>query len=468
MRRNETNYSTKLSDNQYINLLQSELSECLSESFLDELARKNGFIQRSGKIRAPSFVKSLVFNREDHDSLSLLDLKCDFINYENCNVSREAIHKRFNPEAVAFLKDLVSKMITSHLGLAAQPFAQSCCFNGIYLKDSTKFKLPAIYFNNYPGYGGHNHELSSLMNIQYEYDLLSGNWTRLELTQATRNDQTESRETVDDIRPGSLNIRDLGYITATYLSAVQEKGAYYLNRLPKVGVFIMVEGKYQPLDWEALDRKMKKANLPHLEYEVYLGEGKIQSRMVLSPVPEQVANERVRKAARGGKRTSKGYQVSKEYKTKARYNIFITNVPKEILPNEQVVDGYRLRWQVELIFKAWKSNMKVHKIKPMKRERMECQLLGKFIWILLSSKLLQAAEQNLKRPCPNQTCSLFKFLKRIKEISQQLRVVIFNRKSFINWYTQYIVQIIPYLTVEQRLNKPSSNQVLNQLFMKLS
>lgn len=73
------------------------------------------------------------------------------------------------------------------------------------------------------------------MNFQYEFDLFSGNWTSLELTKATRNDQTDSNETVNDIKQGSLNIRDLGYITPTYLKAVEKNIAYYINRLPKIG-----------------------------------------------------------------------------------------------------------------------------------------------------------------------------------------------------------------------------------------
>jgi hypothetical protein len=438
--------------------------EALSEESLDMLARKNCFVQRSGKITASSFVKNLVFNGEEHDSLSLLDLKCDFITHENCNVSREAIHKRFNPAAVSFMKDLVSKLVSSHLSFAAQPLAQPCFFKAIFVKDSSKLKLPPSYFSSYPGYGGYKGNISSLMNIQYEYDLLSKNWSRLELTRATRNDQTESKETVADIEAGSLYIRDLGYITTTYLKGVQEKGAYYLNRLPKIGVFTKVDGKYKPLDWQVLDRKMKKGKLAHLEYEVYLGEEKIKSRMVLSPVPEEVANQRIRKAAKGGKRSTKGYQLSKEYKIKAHYNSFITNVAQEILSKEQVNEGYSLRWQVELIFKAWKSNLKIHKIKAMKKERMECQLLAKFIWVLLNSRLLQITEQILTRSFPGKTCSLFKFSKRIKEVSQHLRLAIFNKSTFLRYYKKNILRITPYLFVEERMQKPSHNQILSSLF----
>lgn len=34
-------------------------------------------------------------------------------------------------------------------------------------------------------------------------------------------------------------------------------------------------------------------------------------------------------------------------------NVYITNAPPEDVPTEHVHDLYSLRWQIELLFKAW-------------------------------------------------------------------------------------------------------------------
>jgi len=428
------------------------------------LARKHNFIKRSRKITASAFVKTLVFNQEDHKHLSLLDLKCDFFEHADCHVSQEAIHKRFTPESASFLKDLFSQLLSSNITFNGNSVLKPCFFNSIYIKDSTKFKLPLSYHGSYPAYGSFN-KTSALMNIQYEFDILSGNWHSLELTKATRNDQTDSKETIENIKRGSLNIRDLGYVTTTYLKGVQKKDAYYLNRLPKIGVYQMIDGEYKAIDWQALDKKIIKGRFEYLELEVYLGEKeKLKTRMILSPVPQSVANERVRKANKGGKRTN-GYQLSKDYKTKACYNIFITNVPKKILSAQEVVEAYKLRWQVELIFKTWKSNLNIHKVKPVKKERMECQLIAKLIWILLNSKLLQIANRAIKENYPHMGCSPVKFYKRAKKFSQTLMCTIENAQTFVCWYRTAIIPIIPNLIIEKRLTKETHNQILNKLFM---
>ena len=296
--------------------------------------------------------------------------------------------------------------------------------------------------------------------------MLTGDWNSLEFTSAIRNDQQDSKETIDQIQKGSLNIRDLGYITTTYLKAISEKEAYFLNRLPKIGVFIKKDNEnYNKLNWKKLDKEMKSGNFEEKELEVYISEkDKIKCRMIIKSVPEKVKNERIRKSAQGGKRT-KGYQLTDEHKIKAGYTIYITNVPQEKLSSAQIGHAYRLRWQIELVFKVWKSNLKIHKIKPMKLERMLCQLYAKFIWILLNANILKLANRILQRKEPTQVCSPTKYYKRAKTFSKELRYILDDNSSFFQWFTATIMPLITNILTEQRLNQPTHNQLLYSLFL---
>lgn len=447
--------------------IQQEFAQLFTDENLNSLAQKHSFIQRSRKITGSSFVKTLVFSQEDHEHLSLLDLKCDIYEHSEYHISQEAIHKRFTVEAVSFLKDVFSQLLSCKFTSTINSTLNNNIFSGLFIKDSTKFKLPVSFQNDYPSYGSFN-KSSSLMNLQYEFDLISGDWSSLELTKATRNDQTDSKETILEIKKGSLNIRDLGYITPTYLKGVEKNEAYYINRLPKIGVYQLKEDRYIPLNWEAIDKEIRENMLKHLELEVYLGEkDKIKTRLILVPVPDKVAQERIRKAKQEGKR-SKGYQLSKEYKIKARHNIFISNVSPAILSVDHLVEAYKLRWQIELVFKTWKSNLNIHKIKSMKKERMECQLIAKLIWILMNSKLFQIANNLLKIDNPSMGCSSTKFYKQAKKFSQTLRYVMDNSHSFLNWFTTTIVPIIPDLIVEKRMRKTTHCQALYNILCSLS
>jgi hypothetical protein len=68
--------------------------------------------------------------------------------------------------------------------------------------------------------------------------------------------------------------------------------------------------------------------------------------------------------------------------------MYITNIEQEVLSAEHVYEFYSLRWQVEIIFKTWKSIFHIHAVKQVKIERFQCQLYGKLILLLLSSSVM--------------------------------------------------------------------------------
>jgi hypothetical protein len=69
-------------------------------------------------------------------------------------------------------------------------------------------------------------------------------------------------------------------------------------------------------------------------------------------------------------------------------NLYVTNTPWEIAPMEQIHNFYSLRWQIEIIFKTWKSLFQIHHWQHIKQERLECHVYGKLIAIFLCSSTM--------------------------------------------------------------------------------
>ncbi|NMF01496.1 transposase [Aneurinibacillus aneurinilyticus] len=64
---------------------------------------------------------------------------------------------------------------------------------------------------------------------------------------------------------------------------------------------------------------------------------------------------------------------------------------KDLAPGETMevhhVALYSLRWQIEILCKVWKSVFRIHRIKKVKKERLDCHLYGTLISILVSSSV---------------------------------------------------------------------------------
>ena len=233
-----------------------------------------------------------MFNSQSNKLLSLEDLTDDFEEQNGLSISKQALDERFNDESVHFLMDVLNGQLSSTLESNNLTNIKTH-FNTIRLKDSTRFGLPDEYFATYKGHGGIG---KSMISIQYEFDLLSGNQIDLQLTTGRRNDQQDSKESLGNINANDLLIRDLGYVTTTYLKGVIKRSAFFLNRLPSQINVYDVDNENKEVDFEKLLNKMKKCQLPYKEINVLIGKkDKIPSRLIIEMADEKTYKSRLKK-----------------------------------------------------------------------------------------------------------------------------------------------------------------------------
>ena len=214
----------------------------------------------------------------------------------------------------------------------------------------------------------------------------SGKILDLNVTAGTRNDATDARRTKMKINKGDLVIRDLGYFNLSVLTGFADQGASFISRL-NTSILVFEPDTIEKISFKGLYDRMCKQKQTRCEKQVLVGKGKLeQLRLIVEIVPEKVFEERIRKANKQNKEN--GWTTSEEYKARCRFNLFITNVPNEVLSSEEVMLTYRLRWQIELMFKNWKSVCKINKLQPMKYERFACLLFSKLILILLNMQII--------------------------------------------------------------------------------
>ncbi|WP_410506396.1 transposase [Haloimpatiens sp. FM7315] len=110
---------------------------------------------------------------------------------------------------------------------------------------------------------------------------------------------------------------------------------------------------------------------------------------------------------------------------------------------------YSLRWQIELMFKIWKSIFKIHKVKKSKIERFKCFLYGRLIALLISSSIVFTSKKIIDEES-SKHISEIKSFDVIVEYFSILRVQIFRRELAIARLIKRIMRSIKKLGIKSK------------------
>jgi hypothetical protein len=406
-------------------LFSQELRRYLSPVALQKLAREVGFVQRNSKYRAQDIVALCVWLSQEVASTSLTQLCSCLESSTGVLMSPEGLNQRFNPEAVEFLQRVLACLLTQKMNVSSLlPHQYASCFQRIRVLDSTTFQLPDTFASTYQGSGGSSHTAG--VKIQLEYDILSGQFLHVHSGPGKQNDKTYGSVCLQTVQAGDLCIRDLGYFDLTDFHQMDERGAYYISRLKlntriyqknehpetfKNGV-IKKSTEYIQLNMEDIMNQLQPGQTIEIT-NAYVGMyQKLPTRVIIHRLTEEQTQKRWRDQAI--KEKKKGIVYKDRSKRLSSINVYMTNAPLEYVPTGQVHLFYSLRWQIEVLFKTWKSFFQIDKCKRMKQERLECHLYGQLIGILLCSSTMFRMRQLLLNK-KNRELSEYKAMYIIKE-----------------------------------------------------
>jgi hypothetical protein len=182
--------------------------------------------------------------------------------------------------------------------------------------------------------------------------------------------------------PGTLRLSDLGFWSLEVFRQLAATGAYWLSRLNlQVAVFDSAGQRYDLPRW--LRRQGEQFDVP-----VTLGvAAHLPARLLGVRVPRTVAAERRRKLKASAHR--EGKTPPKATLTLADWTLLVTNVPPAQLSVPEALTLARARWQIELLFKLWKTHGQIAASRSADPWRVLCEVYAKVIamviqhWVLL-------------------------------------------------------------------------------------
>jgi len=314
-------------------------------------------------------------------------------------------------------------------------------FKNVIVEDSTAIQLNDKLHKDYPGnrYWDNKAE-KAIMKIQAAYNITSRRLLRLDISSFRDNDQGYSPNIAQLVKRGDLIIRDLGYFVLKVFKELHKDGIFFISRMKKhVNIF-------SKKDEPAIDLAKMLSKRGSLDIEVFVGEKeKLPVRLIALPVKEEIASERRRKA-----RTNRDKRCStnKEHLYLLGWELFITNVGKEVLSPKDIAELYFIRWRIEIIFKSWKSYFKITEIpKDANKIRTESYIYCMLIFIVLfqvhfynyylsklKSRALPSEEISLLRLMQFMISNIDIILQPYSTGSRRNENLIFQQ---INYYCQY-------------------------------
>ena len=353
------------------------------------MAKETGFISRSSsRLTGEAFLKMMVQHIAPDTEWSLND-QCDYLE-ENFGITltKQSLDERYHTFTVSFLQRCYESILSESLKNETTGLASS--FSGIYLTDATSFQLPKHLAAFYQSNGGDTS--GSSIKIHQTIELLKFRIADFVITDGKDSDGNYWKSKNFELEKNNLWIADLGYFSWDTLTQIATSGNYFLSRY-KTGTTLYLQNAkeaYTELDIEnhvkQIGGKKGKQNTT-----IYFGKQKIPGRLISEQVPETVKQQRLakyRQTHANQSKKGKQWEMTANKELLCGYNLYITNAPETKLPTADVFMIYGLRWQIELLFKIWKSLLFIDNVPPMNIFRFECFLYGRLIFILLSTELI--------------------------------------------------------------------------------
>jgi hypothetical protein len=402
----------------------------------EEVAAEVPVVQRKRKFSPATLARTFVLgfllkpNASDRD-LARTAARCGVL------VTPQAVEQRYTDAMARFLEALFRKAITQRVQADRTLAPLMERFAVVHLLDSTIIALPAELADRFPGRGGSYGGGRAAVKFQVQLDLRHGALDTVAIEPGKAPDQGTPLQSAP-LPAGGLRIADLGYFDTKVFERLHAERGFWISRLPCHTEILTPQGEPIAEIEDLFEPGRRMVDRP-----ILLGkQAKLPCRIVVWRVPQEVANRRRQKLMATAR--EKGDAVpSRERLAWCDWTIFVTNVPRALLTPEEIGVLYRARWQIELMFKRWKSLGRIADLTGTTVTEKLVRLWSRLLAMVVQHWLLLACAWGERR------CSLYQASVTIREFANDLVRALDSLEAL----TQEIVRIQEVLQKVARRDK---------------
>ena len=422
-----------------------QLSQILQQLLIEDanqIGRESGFIQRQRKLSGASFAQSLIFGYQANPQASLEEL-CQSARVCGVEISSQGLQERLNsPQANRFLHQLLLQGVRYLVRSHSERDDLLAPFTGVYIQDSSRIELPSCLRTLWQGNSTNQATLKLHAVLDYQNGLF-------DLTLASGRAHDCPLQTVD-LPAGSLRLADLGYFKVKVFEQLNRQGVWWVSRLPARAGIWQNDHVMHVLDWLNQQESMC------IDQAVELTRQRLPCRLLAMRVPAQVAKER-RKRARESAKARKKSQLKPETLALCDWTILVTNLPPEAFTPDEILSLQRLRWQIELLFKLWKTDLSIDAWRSQQPHQILTEVYAKLLLALVQHWLLllgcwQIENRSLVKAAKALRKHAFHILAALPNFTHLLRAL------------RLILPTLARCTVQKRKTRPATFQLLERAF----
>ncbi|HZM25133.1 MAG TPA: IS4 family transposase [Anaerolineales bacterium] len=362
-------------DRQQVTTMANKFQAVLDVDVLNERGQQLGLAKRKRLITPFRLGLSVIASMATQQVQTIADLHRQFNELWQIETDYNAFYKQLDKATapVFFLDSLcaiMSQLTLKVLGFeAGKVFSE---FNRLLLQDGSSFALHKALAHVFPG---RFHTVSpAAVELHCTLDLLQDAPITIALSPDTDSEH-DYRPEPKNLR-GDLLLADRGYLDLTYLREMARHGGFFIvrgksNLNPRVIEAYREDGQRlqscQGRDFQAIISKFPKQQRTELEVEWLLEGEAFRVRQIVSWNPKDRC-----------------------------FTYLLTNLPKPRYTIMLICLGYKLRWQIELLFKEWKSYTNLHKFDTEKETISESLIWSSLCASAIKRFLAHATEHLLE------------------------------------------------------------------------
>jgi hypothetical protein len=344
----------------------------------DQIAQKHSLIQRQRRFTASTLLSTFVLGYLHKPTASVADLAATAESL-GVSVTPQAIDARFQPALQHTLHDLWQHAVTQLVSATPRAVELLQRFTQVRVGDSTTIALDDCLADLYPGCGGKGSSSRAALKIQVQWDLLHGTLAHAAIEPGRQPDATSPSVAVAP-PAGTLVLYDLGYFALDRFADWDRDDIHWISK-GLSNLMLTADGQTHDL----IDY-LQTQTLDRIDRPVHIGAKNLACRLIALRVPEPVAARRRRDAYQ--KAAKKGRRPSAQRLAACDWTVYLTNCPPTQLATHEVEILYRLRWQIELLFKLWKSHNRLADHRSDNPVRQLIELFARLIAVVVQHWLL--------------------------------------------------------------------------------